>query len=46
MLATVITPTLNAREYLCECIESARMNESKEVQSSMLSSTAAVSMGQ
>lgn len=32
MIVTIVTPTLNAREYLRQCIESARMNDSLEIQ--------------
>jgi glycosyltransferase involved in cell wall biosynthesis len=32
MIVTIVTPTLNAVEYLRECIESARRNESRNVQ--------------
>jgi len=32
MIVTIVTPTLNARTFLRECIESVRMNESKDIQ--------------
>jgi glycosyltransferase involved in cell wall biosynthesis len=32
MIVTIVTPTLNAREHFRECIESARMNESNDIQ--------------
>src|SRR6187549_3363851 len=32
MIVTIVTPTLNAVEYLKECIESARRNTTKDIE--------------